>query len=84
VRSVSEYAACTGNSFSGKGNAMTQPEREPSKIAGGIFIAIGMLLGAILGVYAGQPSAGMAIGLIAGMAAALLVWAIDRKRNRNN
>ena len=63
---------------------MTERDKQPSKAAGGIFIAIGMLLGAIIGVYAGQPSAGMVIGFAAGLAAALVVWAIDSKRNRNN
>ena len=89
LHTVQEHGTCLVNTFSGKGSSMTHPERQPpkresSKAAGGIFIAIGMLLGAVIGVYAGQPSAGMVIGLITGLAAAILVWAIDSKRNRHN
>ena len=56
-------------------------ENRNNKAAGGIFIAIGMLGGAIVGVIMDQPSAGMVIGLGAGIAAAVLVWFIDSKRD---
>lgn len=51
-----------------------------SPVAGGVFIALGMLTGAGFGVYWGQPSLGMVIGLGVGIAAALLVWLLNRQR----
>ncbi len=56
-------------------------EQQENKAAGGIFIAIGMLGGAIVGVIVDQPSAGMVIGLGLGIAAAVVTWLIDSKRN---
>jgi uncharacterized membrane protein len=55
-------------------------EKQKNKFAGGIFIAIGMLVGAVVGVMIDQPSAGMVIGLGLGFAAAALTWFIDSKR----
>lgn len=49
-------------------------------MAGGFFIAGGMLGGAIAGIIYGQPSAGMVGGLLLGTAAAILVWLTDRSR----
>jgi uncharacterized BrkB/YihY/UPF0761 family membrane protein len=63
---------------------MTQPEKTKSTMAGGVFIALGMLIGAIGGAYMGQPSAGMVIGFLSGVVIAVLVWAIDSKRNQGN
>ena len=40
--------------------------------AGGIFIAIGLLLGAGIGIYLGQPSAGVLIGAGVGILLAIL------------
>jgi hypothetical protein len=54
------------------------PTKNP--IAGGFFIAAGMLGGAILGAFNGQPSLYMIIGLGLGCAAALAIWLIDRRR----
>lgn len=51
------------------------------RLAGGIFIAIGMLGGAIVGVIVNEPSAGMVIGLGLGIAAAALTWLIDSRRS---
>lgn len=55
-------------------------EKQKNKIAGGIFVAIGMLGGAVVGVMMDQPSAGMVIGLGLGFVAAALTWLIDSKR----
>lgn len=59
---------------------MSETENSPPRLAGGIFIALGLLGGAIIGVPMGQTSAGMIIGLGAGSAIAVLVWLFDRKR----
>jgi hypothetical protein len=60
---------------------MTETQNSQPRLAGGIFIAVGLLAGAIGGVAMNQPSAGMVIGFGAGAAIALIVWLIDRKRN---
>lgn len=41
---------------------------------GGVFIAIGAIVGVFAGIYLGEPSAGLLAGLALGAAAALLVW----------
>ena len=56
----------------------TPPTRNP--LAGGFFIAAGMLGGAILGAFQGEPSLYMVIGLGLGCAIALAIWLIDRAR----
>ena len=59
---------------------MNGNENKAPRLAGGIFIAIGMLGGAIVGVVVDQPSAGMVIGLGVGIAAAAITWLIDSRR----
>ncbi len=59
---------------------MIEEKSKKPMMAGGVFIAIGMLAGAGFGVYIGQPSAGMMLGLIMGISAAVLVWLFDRAR----
>ncbi len=59
---------------------MNGNENKAPRLAGGIFIAIGMLGGAVVGVFVDQPSAGMVIGLGIGIAAAALTWLIDSRR----
>jgi hypothetical protein len=41
---------------------------------GGVFIAIGAIVGVFAGGYLGQPSAGLLAGLALGTAAAMIVW----------
>jgi hypothetical protein len=60
---------------------MSNTENSQPRLAGGIFIAFGLLLGAIGGVVMDQPSAGMVIGLGIGAAIAVIVWLFDRKRS---
>jgi amino acid permease len=60
---------------------MENPDKAKPKVAGGIFIAIGMVAGAGIGIMKGEPSAGMVIGFIAGLVVAALVWLIDSKRH---
>lgn len=59
---------------------MNGNENKAPRLAGGIFIAIGMLGGAVVGVFVDQPSAGMVIGLGIGIAAAAITWLIDSRR----
>jgi hypothetical protein len=60
---------------------MSGTENSQPRLAGGIFIALGLLVGAIGGVVMNQPSAGMVIGLGFGVVIAVAVWLIDRKRS---
>ena len=60
---------------------MSGTENSQLRLAGGIFIALGLLVGAIAGVAMDQPSAGMVIGLGIGAAIAVAVWLLDRKRS---
>ena len=41
---------------------------------GGVFIAVGAIVGAIGGGLMGQPSAGLLAGLALGAVVALLIW----------
>jgi hypothetical protein len=41
---------------------------------GGVFIAIGAIVGVFAGGYFGQPSAGLLAGLALGALAALVIW----------
>lgn len=59
---------------------MSGTENSQPRLAGGMFIALGLLVGAIAGVVMDQPSAGMIIGMASGAAIAVLVWLFDRKR----
>lgn len=60
---------------------MSDIENSQPRLAGGIFIAIGLLVGAIIGIALDQPSAGMVIGMSVGAAIAVAVWLLDRKRS---
>ena len=59
---------------------MSETKPEKTRMAGGFFVALGLLGGAIAGVAKGQPSIGMVAGLGLGMAAALFVWFLDRRK----
>lgn len=50
------------------------------RLAGGIFVALGLLLGAIGGIALDQPSLGMVTGFAIGSLIALVIWFVDRKR----
>ena len=49
-------------------------------LSGGIFLMIGILAGSVWGVAAGEPMKGVLIGTGLGIAAALLLWLLDRRR----
>ncbi len=59
---------------------MSGTENSPPRLAGGIFIALGLLIGAIIGVAMDQPSAGAVIGMTIGTVIAVAIWVMDRKR----
>jgi hypothetical protein len=59
---------------------MSGTENSQPRLAGGIFIAFGLLIGAIVGVARDQPSAGAVIGMVIGSIVAMLIWVMDRKR----
>lgn len=59
---------------------MSGSENSKPRLAGGIFIAFGLLIGSIIGVAMDQPSAGAVIGMGIGSVIALSIWFIDRKR----
>jgi len=46
--------------------------------AGGIFLALGCIVGAVIGGFLGQPSLGFLIGLAAGALAATGTWLFNR------
>jgi len=59
---------------------MSETENSKPRLAGGIFVALGLLLGAIVGIAINQPSAGMVAGFAMGVVIALAIWFIDSKR----
>ncbi|WP_295494786.1 hypothetical protein [Sphingorhabdus sp. EL138] len=59
---------------------MSETENNQPRLAGGIFIAFGLLIGAIVGVAVDQPSAGTVIGMAIGTVIAVVIWIMDRKR----
>lgn len=59
---------------------MSGTENNRPRLAGGIFVALGLLIGAIVGISMNQPSAGMIAGFGIGAAIALIIWLFDRKR----
>jgi hypothetical protein len=59
---------------------MSDTENSRPRLAGGIFVALGLLVGAIVGIAFNQPSAGMVTGFGVGAAIALAIWLIDSKR----
>ncbi|MAC10930.1 MAG: hypothetical protein CMN74_01595 [Sphingorhabdus sp.] len=54
------------------------PSKNP--VAGGFFIAAGLLIGAIIGIFRGQSSLYMIGGLLIGGAIALAIWLVDRSK----
>lgn len=52
----------------------------PPRRAAGAFLAIAILMGAVAGVAIGQASAGVLAGAGVGIAAALILFLLDRRR----
>ena len=59
---------------------MSGTENNQSRLAGGIFIAFGLLIGAVVGVAMDQPSAGAVTGMAIGSFIAVVIWVLDSKR----
>jgi hypothetical protein len=63
---------------------MSGTENNQPRLAGGIFIAFGLLIGAIIGVALDQPSAGAVIGMAIGSFIAVVIWVLDSKRRQGS
>lgn len=63
-----------------QGAGMSGTEKNRPRLAGGIFIAFGLLIGVILGVVFDQPSAGAVAGMALGCAIAIVIWIMDSRR----
>ena len=48
--------------------------------SGGIFIALGVLIGFGVGVAKGQPSVGVLAGTALGVAAAVILWLVQTRK----
>jgi hypothetical protein len=53
-------------------------DKHPSR-AGGSILAIAIIAGVVAGVIVGEPSIGFLAGLALGVAAAVLLWLLDRR-----
>lgn len=51
-----------------------------NSLSGGFFIMLGALAGAAIGMVSGALLPGAVAGTLIGVAAALIVWLIDRRR----
>ncbi|MFZ4381615.1 MAG: hypothetical protein ACOYO0_06585 [Sandarakinorhabdus sp.] len=51
----------------------------PPRRGGGVFIALGLVLGAGFGLAAGEPSLGLMVGLAAGMVLAFGMAVLDKR-----
>lgn len=56
------------------------PTDRPSRAAGGIFVALGVVIGLVAGTLAGEPIIGLVAGTAVGLALLLLVYLVDRRR----
>lgn len=56
------------------------PPAHPPRAAGGALIALCVMVGSIVGLAIHQPTICFLIGLAIGVAAAIVIWLIDRRR----
>lgn len=54
--------------------------RRSGSLAGGFFIALGVIGGVVTGTIYGQPTIGMLLGTAIGFGLAMLVWLMDLLR----
>jgi len=59
---------------------MTSPPTNRAPMAGGVLLALGIIVGVIGGSLLGQPSIGFLVGVAVGLVAVGAVWLIDRRR----
>lgn len=52
----------------------------PNSRAGGFFLILAIFAGAAWGISAGNPMKGILIGTAVGIAAAVIIWLMDRRR----
>ncbi|MEO7503973.1 MAG: hypothetical protein ABIT69_02195 [Sphingomicrobium sp.] len=50
--------------------------------AGGFFLIVALLAGTAWGITVGQAMKGVLIGTVAGIVIALIVWLLDRRKDR--
>ncbi len=62
------------NSETPKHASNSSGDRPVNRSGGGVFIAIGAIVGAIAGGFMGQASAGLLAGLALGALVALAIW----------
>ena len=48
--------------------------------SGGIFIALGVLIGFVVGIVKGQPTIGVLAGTALGIAATLILWLVQTRK----
>jgi hypothetical protein len=56
-----------------------RPPSSSAPAAGGFLIALGLLIGGILGMTQGNAQRWIVIGALIGVAAAVVIWLIDRR-----
>lgn len=55
------------------------PPSQRSDSAGGLVLAVSLMIGTIIGLVAGQPSLGFLAGLVVGAAIAVMIWLKGRR-----
>ena len=55
----------------------------PTPMAGGFFLIVPIVAGFVWGLGSGRALVGAVVGLGIGLVLALLIWAIDRRRQRH-
>ena len=60
-----------------------RPMTRRNPTAGGFLLILPIVVGFAWGLAAGQPMAGVVVGLAIGILLALIVWAVDHKKNRD-
>ena len=61
---------------------MPAPMSRPTPMAGGFFLILPIVAGFIWGLATGRTAQGVIIGLGVGLVLALVVWLVDRARQR--
>ena len=62
--------------------AMSAGMTKPNPMAGGFFLVLPIVAGFFWGLTTGRAAQGVLVGLGVGLVLALLVWLVDRARQR--